>query len=285
MEVIENRNLIGSVNGVLVGGATLVVGKKGLALYTNGVDQYVDYGCQGDTCLGSISLCVHGWVTAFWVHPADDTFGVIMDTGLYGHERVVIFVNNAAFKTRLWGPNNVWDVSISLPNQQGWIHLVLTWQPGYGVKFYIDGELADIDNLPSDPYIPAYDKPRFILGAGNKHTDMYKMSLDELRVWDTVMGDDQVLALYAADAGLHWDISSQWRHNGCESISNHQPHDCLLNRLFRHRSKITSKLRVTGLCVGNSPGTGEFPAQMASNAENVSIWWRHHVITVHKINW
>ena len=33
---------------------------------------------------------------------------------------------------------------------------------------------------------------------------------------------------------------------------------------------------VTGLCVGNSPGTGEFPAQMASNAENVSIWWRHH---------
>ena len=38
----------------------------------------------------------------------------------------------------------------------------------------------------------------------------------------------------------------------------------------------TSKLRVTGLCAGNSPGTGEFPAQMASNAENVSIWWRHH---------
>ena len=31
----------------------------------------------------------------------------------------------------------------------------------------------------------------------------------------------------------------------------------------------TSKLRVTGLCGGNSPVTGEFPAQMASNAENV----------------
>ena len=42
------------------------------------------------------------------------------------------------------------------------------------------------------------------------------------------------------------------------------------------RSKKTSKLRVTGLCAGNSPGTGEFPAQMASNAENVSIRWRHH---------
>ena len=29
----------------------------------------------------------------------------------------------------------------------------------------------------------------------------------------------------------------------------------------------TSKLRVNGLCAGNSPGTGEFPAQMSSNAE------------------
>ena len=44
--------------------------------------------------------------------------------------------------------------------------------------------------------------------------------------------------------------------------------------------KKTLKLCVTGLCVGNSPVTGEFPAQMASNAENVSIWWRHHVLIV-----
>ena len=36
------------------------------------------------------------------------------------------------------------------------------------------------------------------------------------------------------------------------------------------------KLRVTGICEGNSPVTGEFPTQSTSNAENVSIWWRHH---------
>ena len=71
-------------------------------------------------------------------------------------------------------------------------------------------------------------------------------------------------------------LTLQWRHNGLDSVSNHQPHHCLLSRLFRRRSKKTSKLRVTGLCAGNSPGPGEFPAQMASYAENVSIWWRHH---------
>ena len=52
----------------------------------------------------------------------------------------------------------------------------------------------------------------------------------------------------------------RWRHKGRDSVSNHQPDECLLNRLFRRRSTKTSKL----------------PAQMASNAENVSIWWRHH---------
>ena len=71
-------------------------------------------------------------------------------------------------------------------------------------------------------------------------------------------------------------IPLRWRHNDGDSVSNHQLHDCLLSRLFGRTSKKTSKLRVTGLCVGNSPWTGEFPAQMASNAENVSIWWRHH---------
>ena len=77
----------------------------------------------------------------------------------------------------------------------------------------------------------------------------------------------------------HFHNSLRWRHNDHAGVSNHQPHGCLLNRLFRRKSKKTSKLRVTGLWAGNSPGTGEFPAQMASYAENVSIWWRHHVFT------
>ena len=59
----------------------------------------------------------------------------------------------------------------------------------------------------------------------------------------------------------------QWRHNGRNGVPNHQPHDCLPKRFLRHRLKKTSKLRVTGLCAGNSPVTGKFLAQMASNAE------------------
>ena len=72
-------------------------------------------------------------------------------------------------------------------------------------------------------------------------------------------------------------MSLQWRHNDRDGVLNHRRLDCLLNHLFRRRSKETSKLSVTALCEGNSPVAGEFPTKGASNAENVSIWWRHHV--------
>ena len=68
----------------------------------------------------------------------------------------------------------------------------------------------------------------------------------------------------------------RWRHNDHGGVSNHQPHDCLLNRLFRRRSKKTSKAPCHWPLCKEFNGTGEFPAQRASYAENVSIWWRHH---------
>ena len=74
-------------------------------------------------------------------------------------------------------------------------------------------------------------------------------------------------------AGKELTVTLRWRHNELDGVSDHQPHDCLLNHLFGCRSKKTSKLRVTGLCAGIRR---EFPAQMASDAENISIWWRHH---------
>ena len=45
------------------------------------------------------------------------------------------------------------------------------------------------------------------------------------------------------------------------------------SRLWRRRWRKTSKLRVAGFVTG-------FPSQRASDAENVSIWWRHHGVGV-----
>ena len=64
--------------------------------------------------------------------------------------------------------------------------------------------------------------------------------------------------------GLNDADTLHWRHNVHDSVSNHQPLGCLLNRLFRRRSKKRSKLRVTGLCVGpvNSPHKGPITRNM-----------------------
>ena len=105
-------------------------------------------------------------------------------------------------------------------------------------------------------------------GAGSWSPSPLKIMIYFYRIISSMDGGDL--------SGESRSQTLQWRHNEHDSVSNHQPHHYLLNRLFGRRSKKTSKLHVTGLCAGNSPGTGEFPAQMASNAENVSIWWRHH---------
>ena len=75
--------------------------------------------------------------------------------------------------------------------------------------------------------------------------------------WWCIQGDGSavwlMLSRHLISNTLHW------RHNDHDGVSNHQPHGCLLNRLFRRRSRKTSKLRVTGLCVGNSPGPVNSP--------------------------
>ena len=67
----------------------------------------------------------------------------------------------------------------------------------------------------------------------------------------------------------------QWRHNKCDGVSNHQPYDRVTIYSGADQRKL-QRNRVTGLSAGNSPMTGEFPAQKARDAETLSIWLHHH---------
>ena len=61
------------------------------------------------------------------------------------------------------------------------------------------------------------------------------------------------------------------------AMASESPASWLFTQPFIHSHiKEPAEFRVTGLSDGNSLVTDEFPAQRASNAENVSIWWRHH---------
>ena len=84
-----------------------------------------------------------------------------------------------------------------------------------------------------------------------------------------------VLSLHIISVGFNRlgnnETALQRRHNERDCVSNHRHLDHLLNRLFRRRSKTTSKLRATGLCEGNSPVTGALPVQRISNVEKKSF--------------
>ena len=62
------------------------------------------------------------------------------------------------------------------------------------------------------------------------------------------------------------------RHNGRDSVSKHQPHDCFLTNY----SDADQRNHQSSASLAFVRGIHRVPAQMASNAENVSIWWRHH---------
>ena len=77
-----------------------------------------------------------------------------------------------------------------------------------------------------------------------------------------------------------WKCELLWRHNERDRVSNHRRLDCLLNRLLvadqrKHQSSVSLAF-MRGMDSGTSPMNGEFPAQRASNVENVPIWCRHH---------
>ena len=73
----------------------------------------------------------------------------------------------------------------------------------------------------------------------------------------------------------HKQRSLQWRLNWHDGVSNHQLKS-VYSPVYSGADQGKHQSSASLAFEGNSPVTGEFSAQRASNAENVSIWWRHH---------
>ena len=73
----------------------------------------------------------------------------------------------------------------------------------------------------------------------------------------------------------------RWRNNGRDGVSNHQPHDVYAT-VYSDADKKIKAPRHWPL-YGKSTGAGDFPAQMTSYAENISISWPHHELHSHEL--
>ena len=169
----------------------------------------------------------------------------------------------------------------TVENTQSFAHFE-RWNHHWPHDFHHDVTARCEQICPGTPFTDVNEVKFQHIVNSNKFSNVWDEITHPRRCWNWSILVEGASGVYsrANTVPLHkpnMPFPLRWRHKGRDSVSNHQPHDWFYNRLFRRRSKKTSKLYVTGLCVGNSPGTGEFPAQMARYAENISIWWRHHV--------
>ena len=107
---------------------------------------------------------------------------------------------------------------------------------GHLLRFQVSGRQGKISGVHLIDNLKQTLRPRL------RNNQTVGIDIDWDPVWPAQIGE------------ISFEVSLHWRHNYHDGVSNHQPHGCLFNRSFRRRSKKTSKLRVTGLCVGNSPG-------------------------------
>ena len=116
--------------------------------------------------------------------------------------------------------------------------------------FYIKKDFTYVDRVWLFPLKSALELLQQTCVVPDEHSDLLIICSGTCfmhRVW-CLVPFTSVLIIWHIAYTLHW------RHNYHDGVSNHQPHGCILNGLFRRRSKKTSKLRVIGLCAGNSPG-------------------------------
>ena len=96
----------------------------------------------------------------------------------------------------------------------------------------------------------------------------------EVRVWNS-----WILLLMQIKLFIKPWFTLPWRHNDHDSVSKSPASRLFTQPFIQTQIKENIKApRHWPLC-GEVTGTGEFPAQRATYAENVSIWWRHHELT------
>ena len=79
MDVVDNGAVLGDLDGILTGGASIKPGKIGSALHVNG-NHYVSYGRHVDECYHNPDKCSDGITWSLWLnlHAYES---IIMDTG------------------------------------------------------------------------------------------------------------------------------------------------------------------------------------------------------------
>ena len=210
MDKIVDGQLSGSVPGGVIGDVKLVSGKRGQALYTNGIDQRVNLGNQRHNCMGNLSKCDNGFVMAMWlqVHKCggrryyDDEYYISNGGHTVNAIGVALLMREGRIMVNFRTDTLLWEFyyeeALALHT---WYHLVLTWDSVSGGSIYINGVRGSQKQvgraMNSNVYGNRYVD--FMLGDRVPPGGPGEMTLDELRIWDAVMNETDAWNVYSVD--------------------------------------------------------------------------------------
>ena len=212
MDEFENGKLVGTFLGILVGSVELVPGKLNKALYTNGIDQWVNIGNQRDKCLGNLNRCTKGFVMALWLKGYVATGNeYYVNSG--GHTSLsmgmTLLEQNGYLVAEFRTESVRWRVDVSGFESHVWYHVVLVWTEEGGEQVYLNGCLCGrMDAGISHTSNGQSSYTDFVLGNANTAltggtTFAGEMNLDEVRVWDADLDEEGGWKLYSSDI-LPW---------------------------------------------------------------------------------
>ena len=206
MDDIKGNKIQGSIDGTVKNGASLVAGKIGNAIFTDGISQYIDYGMHLNECFYNQDVCTKGVTFALWFKAHSDviTFTAI-DTGATDRDSRGVYLRY--FETRDLKISIKWDQKYdyyrvpSFPPLT-WIHLAFTWDRQSGIHGFING--CDADTTDSKGYASRdlrqqaiHKTYRFTVGTGKNGTVGFgEMSLDELMAWNNVLEPAEIWQLF-----------------------------------------------------------------------------------------
>ena len=193
---------------MITGDVQLVEGKVSNAVYTDGIhDQYVNLGNLRQYCVGDLRLCQHGLTISLWLRPHVRKSGEFHYFTNGGHTRksIGVYLAQRYEGLRVYFRNDTgpWVVSEVPFEALNWYFISMVWGPNSGLRLYLNGCLAGEDRtLTHDASTSNGPYNDFILGASNIAEDRsfsrIEMTMDELKIWDANMAEDQVWDLYVS---------------------------------------------------------------------------------------
>ncbi|MBI9018048.1 MAG: hypothetical protein JEZ07_12400 [Phycisphaerae bacterium] len=188
-------------------------GKVGGCLTFDGTDDYLACGTQwniSDFGGSTGSVTIAGWVKPDSV----DTYNVITKYmgGVYYFSAGMTGAGSGKLKCMVRdNTNNInyWPESLGTISANQWTHVVFILEGGVGYKFYINGQLdREVFDSNIGPY--QYSGSGYI-GHGINATDyFFDGSLDDIRVYDTVLSASEIENMYERTSGSligHWALN------------------------------------------------------------------------------